>query len=526
MSAGRDESFHAEATAWVRLNSTPEGRFLRAEAGGLRGFARSSGWLRSAQMSSVRNPLACFVLTLGAVVAALAGWAPAAWADWSAPQVVASAPPLHLGSGYVSAIVGSVAVDSRGDVAVAWSRTGARPAEYQGRRCSWEPEPPKRLGCYPVTTVHLTVVMASGRTVTRVVTSARAEQLDGVVLSPAEATVLLGYTNPRVDSPGGLRVAYGPLIGRWSAPQTISGRWSIGWTNERPEAQPHLALSPDGTVLVAWNGCLTQHACDGIIGEGYAEQRVVVAWHRPGRPFGPPTVVRAAPLGSLPQFDAAGTAYLSGKCSGTVAMAPAHSRRFSRTIVTRGAAKSFTLALSGARQGLAAWVAGACSYVETTPPQNGAVLVSLLRASGFVTPFALTAAPAESADAVASPTSVTVSWDVRAANGIEEPFSAQIDANGLPGATQQGANAVIPITADGRGDVLLRGGRAANTYGPGAPGPGPLADKLFVRPAGGGPDQPAPAPSFGEAAAAPAGRTIALIWSPDMTKLDLSIWRP
>src|SRR5271166_293254 len=165
-------------------------------------------------MSSVRNLLAFFALTLGAVVAGLASWAPAARADWSVPQVVASAPPLQLGSGHLSAIGGDVAVDSRGDVAVAWSRTGARPAEYQGRRCSWGPGEPeaRRLGCYPVTTVHLTVEMASGRTVTRVVTSARAEQVGGVVLSPAEATVLLDYAKPRTDSAGGVRVAYGPLI--------------------------------------------------------------------------------------------------------------------------------------------------------------------------------------------------------------------------------------------------------------------------------------------------------------------------
>ena len=289
---------------------------------------------------------------------------------------------------------------------------------------------------------------------------------------------------------------------------TISGRWSIGWTNERPEAQPHLALSPDGTVLVAWNGCLTQHECDGIIGEGYAEQRVVVAWHRPRRPLGPPTVARAAPLGSLPQFDAAGTAYLSANCSGTVAMAPAHSRRFSRTIVTGGPAKSFTLALSGARQGLAAWVAGACSYDETTPPQNGAVLVSLLRASGFVTPFALTAAPAESADAVASPKGVTVSWHDPTGHIV------QIDANGVPGTVQDGPPA-LPLGANGSGDVL---------FAPVVQ----LGFGDFVRPAGGGADQPSPAPwGQGTSAVNPAGRAIALIWwSPDMTKLDLSIWRP
>jgi len=381
------------------------------------------------------------------------------------------------------------------------------------------------LGCYPLTTVHLTVVMARGQTVTRVVSTARAERLIGVVLSPAEATVLLGYTTPRVSSQGGLRVAYGPPIGNWSAQQTISGRWSIGWTNGLPLAQPHLALATDGTVLVAWNGCLTQHACDGVPGEGYAQQRVVVAWHRPGRPFGPPTVVRAAPLGSVPQFDAAGRAYLSGSCSGTVASAPPHSRRFSPTIVTRGAARSFTLTLSAAGQGLAAWIAGPCAYGELTPPQPGPVFVSLLRGSELLPPLALSTAPAESAYAAATPAGATVCWEARAANGVEEPFSAQVSAGGLPGTTQQGAEAIIPVTADGRGDLLLRGGRAANTYGPGAPAPGPLADKLFVRPAGGGPDQPAPTP-YGDAAAAPSGRTIALIWSPALTKLDVSIWRP
>lgn len=476
-------------------------------------------------MLNVRNRLACLVLTLGAFVAALAGWVPGAWAGWSAPRVVASAPPLSLGGGYVPAIDGHVAVDSRGDVAVAWSRTGTRPARYRGRPCSWRSHPPARLGCYPVTTVHLTVVTASGRTLTRVVTSARAETATGVVLSPREATVLLEYTKPRVDSPGGVRVAYGPLIGRWSVPQTLSGRWSIGWTDGRPSWQPGLALSPDGTVLVAWNGCLTQLACYGAVGEGQAKQRVLVTWHRPGRPFGSPAVVSAAALGSVPQFDAAGTAYLSSRCSGAVAIAPAHTRRFSRTIVTGGAAKSFALALSGPGQGLATWVAGACSFSETTPSQPGAVLVRLLKAGRFAGPFTLTTAQAESAQAVATPAGATVSWDTRATNNVEEPFSAQLDPNGLPGAVQQGTDAVIPIAADGRGDVLLRGGRAANTYGLGAPAPGPLADKLFVRPVGGGADQPAPGP-LGEAAANPHGRTIALLSAPEMTKLTLSIWHP
>ncbi len=235
-------------------------------------------------------------------------------------------------------------------------------------------------------------------------------------------------------------------------------------------------------------------------------------------------MVHAAPLGSVPQFDATGTAYLSSHCSGTVAIAPAHSRHFSRTIVTRGAAKSFTLALSGAGQGLAAWIAGACSYDETTPPQNGAVLIRLLRDGAFTETRTLTsnATDAIRSSAVAVSEGGIVSWDVTAANGVEEPFSAKIGADGVPGATQQGADAVIPITADAGGDAVLEGGRAANSYGPGAP----VATPPFVRPAGGGPDQPAPSPSFSSLTSAPAGRVFALAWPSSPTTLEYSVWRP
>jgi hypothetical protein len=254
-----------------------------------------------------------------------------------------------------------------------------------------------------------------------------------------------------------------------------------------------------------------------------------VRWRAPGRGFGKPRLVRGAPLGAEPQFDARGTAYLSSPCSGRVLIAPAGSHSFRRSVlIAPGSVFDLSLSLDGAGRGLAAWIAGDCSTdPEATPNTPGPVFVSPLRGGTFAKPHALTPSTTQAvrSRAVAVPGSGTVSWDILAPNGVGEPFSAQIGAHGLPGATQQGANAVIPITADGRGDVVLEGGRAANTYGPGAPAPGPLANKLFVRPAGGGPDQPAPAP-FGEAAAAPFGRAAALAWYKGPTTLELSVWRP
>jgi hypothetical protein len=176
-----------------------------------------------------------------------------------------------------------------------------------------------------------------------------------------------------------------------------------------------------------------------------------------------------------------------------------------------------TLSLDGAGQGLAAWVAGACSLDEAVSSTPGPVFVSVLRAGTFAKPRALTPGSTEAfqSNAVAVPGAGTVSWFTYGAAGFAA-FSAQIGADGLPDATQQSTTAVIPFTADGGGDVVFAR----------APGPGPLASTVFVRPAGGRPDQTAPAP-FGEiAAAAPVGRAAALAWYAGSAPLELSVWRP
>jgi hypothetical protein len=253
--------------------------------------------------------------------------------------------------------------------------------------------------------------------------------------------------------------------------------------------------------------------------DGYRLQRLMVAWRAPGRPFSAPTVVSAAPLAAVPQFDAAGAAYLASPCSGSVAIAPTHSRSFHRTIVTSRAAQSFTLALSGAGHGIAAWVAGACSYSESSASGNGPVLASVLRAGTFGTQIALTppATAAFDASAVAVPGGITVSWSAYIGNTSNSAaYSLLIDANGVPGTTQHAPTAV-PLATDGGGDVLF----APTASAPSGPG-------VFVQPAGGGADQPGPAPSGQQeaSAVAPAGRVIALIWASNNTTLELSVWLP
>src|SRR5579862_4064833 len=114
---------------------------------------------------------AVWALAVSLAAAAALAWAPAVRADWSAPSVVATAPTLRTYGG-LTALAGLVAVDSRGDVAVAWTRAGERPARWHGRSCARDATTP---GCLPVDTTHLTVVLASGRVLTRTVAAAHGE---------------------------------------------------------------------------------------------------------------------------------------------------------------------------------------------------------------------------------------------------------------------------------------------------------------------------------------------------------------
>lgn len=439
-------------------------------------------------------------VAVSAVAAALLVFPSAALAGWSAPRVLSFA---HYSS-YANT---AVAVDSRGDGAVAWESVGGWPAASQGRRCS---PSPTRQGCFPLSSVHVAVRIAGGALVTRTLWSGRVDPTMhlSVVIGGASVTVAWGYS-PAASELETVRAAYGPLAGRWSPSRAIGRFIGLDPFFEYPQ----LALAPSGAVLAAWNACVSS-AC-----RWSARPGVTVAWRSLGRGFGAAQVVHDAALGAFPQFDAGGTAYMYSHCSGRVLIAPGYSHRFSRAVMlTPGPALAMNLAVDGAGRGLASWVAGACSYDEAVGSTPGPVFVSRLRGGTFTGSRALTSsstmAISDSAAAVAG--GGTVSWAVYAVDGVPEPFSVQLGANGLVGATDRGPGALIAIASDGGGDAVLEG----------APGSGSLANRLFIRPApGGGADQPAPAAS-GVAAAAPFGRAAAVAWYSGSAPLRLSLWSP
>lgn len=425
------------------------------------------------------------------VVASVAGPA-SALAGWSTSSI----PVRHVAA--------DTAVDARGDAAVAWASFVA-------------PSTPSALR-----TVDVAVRLADGRMIRRTVWSSRRDEAipASVVLGHGEVTVVwLAYT-PRRDA--AVWVAYGPLVGRW-APARAIGRWHDA---DLPTTRyPRLAVAPDGEVLLAWDE------------SGSPIDGPAVAWRSPGRGFGVPRpligsvkVPLSIPheLGPIPQFDAHGTAYISGPCDGIVFTAQSHRHRFEGPIVVAPPpAAGFTLSLAGAGIGVAAWVRGICTTIPSGANMTGPLLAGVLHAGTFGKPQALTSTPvqADRIKAVAVPAGGgTVSWDayvVSSGSQTFTTFSVQLDAGGAPGPLQSGQQilgGLVPVATDGGGDEVLEPDASAQ-------------GRAVVRPVSGGPSQLAPSPYGGVlATAAPIGRAVALAWSTKLpgggSALELSVWRP
>lgn len=418
-------------------------------------------------------------------------------ASWSTPSVLSTAPSSPFAAP-------AVAVDSRGDTAVAWETVGRWPSAYRGRRCG--PSPTRR-GCLPVSSVHLSVRLADRRLIKRTLWSSRINPTItlSVALDRDQTTVAWGYSEVNATYETA-RAAYGPLVGRWAPSEVLSHFSGIGPFFD----YPRLAITPHGEVLAVWNACKSR-TCLYRFTRG-----VDVAWRAPGHGFGSPRLIANAPLGAYPQIDAHGTAYLVSGCSGRVLVAPAPSHSFGKTLVlAQGPVQGLTLSLSGAGQGLAAWISGVCSLDEAVGNTPGPVFESVLHAGTFSTPRMLTSVTMQAvyARALAVGSGGTVSWFTETLGFLA--YEVQIGAGGVPGATQQGDTAIIPWAVDGGGDVVFAR----------APVSGPLPMAVFVAPAGGAPDETAPATN-GLVATAAFGRAIALVWWNRMSGYELSVWRP
>ncbi|MBI5106873.1 MAG: hypothetical protein HZB46_18150 [Solirubrobacterales bacterium] len=418
-----------------------------------------------------------------AVVASLVA-ASRAIAAWSPPRTVRIPP---------SALV-ALAVDGRGDVAIAWSERGLPPA--QGA------------------TVRVALRRAGGAFRTRTLwTSRRTTASEPAVAVDARGQVTVAWPSAVPGRNGGtIRAAYGPLSGRWHAARVVSAGL----------APVRLAVAPDRDVLLTFAAIPPARGDQAFTTPG-------VAWRTAGHRFGraarlsaPRLVIPVQATPAVPAFDAAGTAYVSSPCDSVVLRTRPGGRRFTtRTTLGPRQVLGFSLSVSRAGRGLASWVAGRCTADVMAGDTPGPVVARALAGGRFGAPQQLsTSATAYATAAVALPDgSGSVSWAERNDDRGDVLRSA-VGADGVASAPQPVADALVPVTATRAGDQVLA---LAFANPPVVPGP-----TLLVRPAGGGPDQPAPhAPSL--LVASSDGRAVAATWStgvPVGSRMAVSVWRP
>lgn len=472
------------------------------------------------------------LLTVGVLLTvSLLGQPSSASASWSPPWLFAAP----------TAAAPSVAVDARGDSVAAWETRTLSPRGH----------------VLPRTSVLLVERLADGRALRRVVWSSP-------TLAPGSVSVALGHGEitlvwtvvPRKPPvlQGGfsaetLFASQGPLLGHWRRPQTLGRSTASSY----PPAgfTPHLAVAPNGWVLLAW--------------DDYSRpiHGPAVAWRAPGHDFRTPLKLANASLapnglGPIPAFDAAGAAYVWGPCNGFVWSAPSHHRRFGTPVLVapgraqppwmRHSSLGLNLSLAGPGSGLASWIQGDCSFDAATGNTPGPVFASVLRAGKFSAPLLLAVGELGASTAVATAEGGIVSFMSMSGFGAPSPpQSVQIGPGESIAAIPQATTPSIPVARDGADDQLLaqlspifpRGTPQPLWAWPGAwPGTQlvgnvPLvsategSQSLVVRQPNDGAEEPAPVQNGWLATSTPLGRSFAIWWRPDASRtLAVSVWRP
>jgi hypothetical protein len=429
------------------------------------------------------------------VVLLALGAAPAG-AHWSTPV---SVPVTTYG-------MNAVAVDARGDAAVAWASSGS----------------PARSPTYK-TSVRVSVRAWNGRVRTHRVWSSTDANLVGISVAidrRGETTVawITKRRHDRLSPTGTVRAAYGTLAGHWTEARVVG----------QGRGEPRLAVAADREVLLVWIG-----------------GRITTAWRSPGHPFGTPRTLvsphvqpglpRSGPLGAIPSFDARGRAYLAGECEAVVHSTAPHSHRFGhKAALDLGAKLGVSFSVTPAGDGLASWVNGRCTTDESAGDTPGPVFASVMRAGRFGPPLPLTAATTQFTGSNALATSGgggTVTWSTF--DPAKGTFGATIGSGGSVGPAYPITDPLTALVADGGGDQVLTGTSAVPGHGgSGTPPPGGqlVQGGVAIRAAGGGADQPAPHGNGRLAVATPVGRAAALVWSTSPTgvggRLAVSVWRP
>jgi hypothetical protein len=396
--------------------------------------------------------------------------------------------PVLRPSGSGGASATALAVGASGDVVTAWTReTGGTVA-----------------------------VRAAVGTRTHVLLRARNRAVTGLTAAMSargEATVVWveqAQTSGLRAGPITVRSAFRPRGGDWSAVATVSR--SSAFVN----AQPRLAVAPDGTVALTFNAAIA------------AAPGVGVAWRSRGHGFGEIRPVAGTAHDALQDpvltFEPDGRLDLAGiaRCGGAQSIGVLHTaapggRRLSgpRTL-TGPPATHLRFVVTSSGRAVAAWVGAGCSTAEDL---NGLVLARTLRDGALSEPALVDGLP--SRDLVLAGTSggaAEASWTHYPA-GLPDGavVTSRIAPDGL---------ASMPVPAADGWTAVASTRRATRVVERVLPSGFGSPQAVGARAFDGGPVDvaPLPGPARFAVAAAPSGTALAAA-SPGAGALRVSVWR-